>query len=71
MSLALLGVVGGVPAALTLTRLLRGVLPGVTSIDPVTYVVVVSMLAIAALLASYLPARCATRVDPLVARRTD
>lgn len=71
MGLALVGVGVGVPAALALTRLMGGVLSGVTSTDPVTYVAVVAMLAISALLASYLPARRATRVDPIVALRTD
>ena len=71
MSLALVGVIVGVPAALMLTRLMSGVLSGVTSTDPITYLAVVTLLATSALLASYLPARRATRVDPLVALRTD
>ena len=71
MSLALVGVSVGVPAALMLTRLMSGVLSGVTSTDPMTYLAVVTLLAASALLASYLPARRATRVDPLVALRTD
>ncbi len=71
LALALVGVIVGVPAALMLTRLMGGVLSGVTSTDPVTYLSVVAMLATSALLASYLPARRATRVDPLVALRTD
>jgi predicted permease len=71
MGLALVGVIVGVPAALALTRLMGGLLSGVTSTDPMTYVAVVAMLATSALIASYLPARRATRVDPLVALRTD
>ena len=71
MGLALAGVMVGVPAALALTRLMGGVLVGVTNTDPVTYLAVVTLLATSALLASYLPARRATRVDPLVALRTD
>jgi putative ABC transport system permease protein len=71
MSLALVGVLVGVPAALALTRLMGGVLSGVATTDPVTYIAVVAMLGIVAFLASYLPARRATRIDPLVALRTE
>jgi putative ABC transport system permease protein len=71
MGLALAGVIVGVPAALVVTRMMRGVLTGVTSTDPLTYIAVIAMLSASALLASYLPARRATRVDPLVALRTD
>jgi len=71
MRLALTGVAIGVPSALTLTRLMGGMLSGVSSADPVTYIVVVGMLVISALLASYLPARRATRVDPIVALRAE
>jgi putative ABC transport system permease protein len=71
MRLALLGAGIGVLAALALTRLMSGLLSGVTSTDPVTYAAVVGMLASSALLASYLPARRAMRVDPIVALRTD
>jgi putative ABC transport system permease protein len=71
MGLALVGVIVGVPAALSLTRLMGGVLSGITNTDPVTYIAVVAMLATSALLASYLPARRATRVDPLVALRAE
>ncbi len=71
MSLALLGLIVGVPAALAVTRMMGGVLTGVTSTDPVTYIAVVALLAASAFLASYLPARRATRVDPLIALRTE
>jgi putative ABC transport system permease protein len=71
MRLALTGVAIGVPSALALTRLMGGMLSGVTSADPVTYIAVVGMLAISALLASYLPARRATHVDPIVALRAE
>jgi putative ABC transport system permease protein len=69
--LALVGAAVGVPSALALTRLMGGMLSGVTSADPVTYIAVVGMLMISALLASYLPARRATRVDPIVALRAE
>src|SRR5215468_1558527 len=71
MRLALVGTAVGVPSALALTRLMGGMLSGVTSADPVTYIAVVGMLVISALLASYLPARRATRVDPIVALRAE
>jgi putative ABC transport system permease protein len=71
MGLALVGVIIGVPSALALTRLMRGMLSGVSNTDPVTYIAVVGMLLTAALLASYLPARRATCVDPIVALREE
>ncbi|MGH9374223.1 MAG: FtsX-like permease family protein, partial [Vicinamibacterales bacterium] len=71
MGLALVGVLVGIPAALALTRLMSGVLSNVASTDPVTYVAVVAMLGVAAFLASYLPARRAIRVDPVVALRAE
>jgi ABC-type antimicrobial peptide transport system permease subunit len=71
MGLALVGILIGVPAALALSRLMTGLLSGITGTDPLTYAAVVVLLATAAFLASYLPARRATRIDPLTALRTD
>lgn len=71
VGLALMGVIVGVPAALALTRLMKGMLSGVSNTDPVTYIAVVAMLVTSALLASYLPARRATCVDPIVALRAE
>jgi len=71
MKLTLIGAVVGIPAALMVTRLIGGVLPGVTGADPFTYAVVVALLTAAAFMASYVPARRATRVDPSVALRSD
>jgi putative ABC transport system permease protein len=71
MRLALVGVCVGIPAALALTRLMSGVLSGLSTTDPLTHVMVAGLVGIAAFLASYLPARRATRVDPLVALRAD
>jgi putative ABC transport system permease protein len=71
MRLGLVGVLVGIPAALALTRLMSGVLSGLGTTDPMTYASVAALLGIAAFLASYLPARRATRVDPLVALRSD
>ncbi|MBO0860504.1 MAG: ABC transporter permease [Chloracidobacterium sp.] len=71
MRLALVGAAVGVPSALGLTRLMSGMLSGVTSADPVTYIAVLGMLALSTLLASYLPARRAIHVDPIVALRAE
>ncbi len=71
MRLTVIGVLVGVPAALIVTRLIDGVLPGVARADPVIYAAVIVSLAISALMASYLPARRATRIDPLAALRSE
>ena len=69
MKLATLGVVLGLGAAFGLTRYLSASLFGVAPTDPVTFIVVVSVLLTAAASACYLPARRAARVDPVVALR--
>lgn len=69
MTLALLGVAGGIIAAVFAMRLLASSLHGVSAIDPVTFVVVPVVLVVIALLACYIPARRASKVDPLVALR--
>jgi ABC-type antimicrobial peptide transport system permease subunit len=68
---ALPGLLGGAIAALALTRLIRALVVGVSPADPATYVAVASLLLGAALLASFVPARRATRVDPIMALRAD
>jgi ABC-type antimicrobial peptide transport system permease subunit len=65
------GVAVGLLGAVALTRLLRGLLYGVSATDPATLAAVCALLIVVALFASWLPARRATRVDPLIAIRTE
>jgi putative ABC transport system permease protein len=71
MKLSLLGVLCGVTAALALARLLAGFLYGISATDPLTYALVAVALSLVAALASLLPARRATRVDPAIALRAE
>ena len=64
MTLVLAGIVLGIVAAIASTRLLQELLFGVTATDPATFVAVAAVLALAGMLASIIPARRATRVDP-------
>jgi putative ABC transport system permease protein len=69
MRLTLLGIALGSAGAFALTRLMKGFLFHVTPTDPATFVEVALFLFFVALLASYIPARRATRVDPVIALR--
>jgi putative ABC transport system permease protein len=71
LTLAALGIVVGLALALAVTRLLSGFLYGVSPFDAVTFIGVPVLLTLVALLACWLPARRATRVDPIIALRAE
>jgi putative ABC transport system permease protein len=69
--LTLAGIGVGLAGALALTRLLSGLLFGVRSTDPATFAAIVLLLTFVSMIACYIPARRATRVDPLIALKYD
>jgi len=71
LRLTSVGIGIGVAAAIALTRYLGGMLYGVTPLDPLTYVAVIALFAAVTSIASYVPARRATRIDPMTALRTE
>src|SRR5262245_57915819 len=71
MRLMLAGLSIGLTGALVVTRLMASILYDVSATDPITFIVVPMLLALVVLIASYLPARRATKVDPMVALRYD
>jgi putative ABC transport system permease protein len=71
LALALIGVVIGMAGALGLTRLMESLLFGVTATDPLTFGIVASLFGLVTLLACWIPARRATKVDPMVALRCE
>ena len=71
LALVAIGLAIGLAGAVALTRFMSTLLYGVTPTDPVTFGRVALLLLAAAMLASYLPARRATRVDPIIALRAE
>jgi putative ABC transport system permease protein len=71
LRLTILGVVIGLAGACGLTRLLERLLFGVSATDPLTFILIALLLTLVALLACWIPARRAAKVDPLVALRTE
>jgi putative ABC transport system permease protein len=69
MRLTLIGVALGLAAALALTRVMKNLLFNVSATDPATFALITFLLVVVAFIASYIPARSATKVDPLQALR--
>src|SRR5262249_19078765 len=71
MILTFIGLAAGLAAAFAVTRVMRSLLYGVTATDPLPFILISLLLASVALLACYLPARRATKVDPIEALRQE
>src|SRR5262245_15416809 len=71
LTLTMIGVAAGLALSLALTRFLSSLLFGVSAADPITFASIALMLAVVALMAGFLPARRATKVDPIIALRSE
>jgi putative ABC transport system permease protein len=71
MKMAMIGALAGMLASLALTRLMKGLLYGVSASDPFTFIAVALLLVTVALVACWIPARRATKVDPMIALRCE
>ena len=69
MLLTIIGIAIGIVASVALTRVMRSFLFGIGATDALTYIAVSALLATVALIANYIPARKATRVNPVIALR--
>jgi putative ABC transport system permease protein len=69
MALVLMGIAAGTLLSFGMTRLISGMLFGITAADPLTFAGVAALLGTVAFLANYIPARRAAKVDPMVALR--
>jgi putative ABC transport system permease protein len=69
LTLTVAGIVVGIATAVFLARLITDLLYGISAVDPLTFVVIPAVLLAVAALAIYIPARRASRVDPVVALR--
>jgi ABC-type antimicrobial peptide transport system permease subunit len=66
-----IGLLFGVAAAFTITRVIQAFLWGITPTDPVTFLIVIAVLAVLALVACFVPAKRALSIDPIVALRIE
>jgi macrolide transport system ATP-binding/permease protein len=71
LALSMVGLLGGLVAALAVTRLMGSLLYGISATDPATFISIALLLIGVALLACFFPARRATRVDPMIALRVE
>ena len=71
MTMALIGTAAGVAASLALVRVMSGLLFGVSAADPITFAAIPLLLVTVSLAACYIPARRATRVEPMIALRAE